>query len=139
MRKGEGAVPLYGRNEPPYDPSMGTFHVTISVGDLHATRSQTVEALVDTGSTYLTLPRPLLVSLTVAPVERRPFELGDGRTVEYEVGQVNLGLDGRAFVVVCVFGDANAEPLLGSVPLETFGLAVAPVGQRLLPMRSFAR
>ena len=94
----------------------------------------TVEALVDTGATYLTVPRPLLESLEVRPLERRLFRLGDERTVEYEVGIVALRIDQRTLPVLCVFGDPTSRPLLGAVALETFSLAADPVGRRLVPV-----
>jgi clan AA aspartic protease len=113
---------------------MGTFRVSLDIGDLQGSRFETVEAPVDTGATYLTIPRPLLESLGVHPLERRLFRLGDGRTVEYEVGIVSLRIDQRTLPVLCVFGDSTSRPLLGAVALETFGLAADPVGRRLVPV-----
>lgn len=58
---------------------MGTFSVTIEVGDLDGRRFETLEALVDTGATYLVVPRRVLESLEVVVTETSPFELADGR------------------------------------------------------------
>lgn len=114
---------------------MGTFTVSIQVGDFPAGRRyQAVEALVDTGATYPVVPRSLLVSLGVTPVDRQPFALADGRVVEYDVGLVSLHLQGRALPVLCVFGEEGSSPMLGAVALETFGLAVDPVERRLIPV-----
>lgn len=113
---------------------MGTFRVAIEIGDPQGQRWEKVEALVDTGASYLTVPRPLLESLALLPVESRPFTLADGRTVEYQVGIVSLRMDGRTLPVLCVFGDPGSQPLLGAVALETFGLAVDPVRRRLVPV-----
>ena len=113
---------------------MGTFKVAIEVGDLQGQHYERIEALVDTGASYLALPRSLLTRLGVVEVERRPFSLADGRTVEYPLGVVSLRMDGRAFPVLCVFNEEGTEPALGTVPLETFGLAVDPVGRRLVPV-----
>jgi len=93
-----------------------------------------VDALVDTGATYLSVPRPLLESLSVRPLESRPFSLADGRTVEYDVGIVPLKIDGRTLPVLCVFAGTGSQALLGAVALETFGLGVDPVGRRLIPV-----
>lgn len=111
---------------------MGTFQVTIEVGNPIELHFERIEALVDTGATYLVVPRNVLTTLGVRPIERRPFTLADGRTVEYEVGVVSLRLQGRTFPVLCVFGDEGSEPLLGAVALETFLLAADPVGKRLV-------
>jgi len=76
---------------------MGTFKIDIEVGDPQGLRYERIEALVDTGASYLALPRSLLTRLGVVEVERRPFSLADGRTVEYPLGVVSLRMDGRAF------------------------------------------
>ena len=36
-----------------------------------------------------------------------------------------------------VFGDEDAEPLLGAVTLEEFGLGVDPVRRRLVPVDGY--
>lgn len=113
---------------------MGTFFVTIDVADLAGTRFEPMEALVDTGATYLCVPGPVLESLGVEPASRRRFELGDGRVVEYPVSDVSLRLQGETHPVLCVFGDSASGPVLGAVPLETFGLAADPVHRRLIPV-----
>jgi predicted aspartyl protease len=110
---------------------MGTFHVRVEIGDLQGRRFETVDTLVDTGATYLGVPAPLLDSLSVPRLQRRPFTLGDGRAVEYDVGAVLLRLDGQTLPVLCVFAEPNSPPVLGAVALETFGLAVDPIHRRL--------
>ncbi len=113
---------------------MGTFRVDIEIGDPGGERWETVNALVDTGATYLVVPRLLLESLGIDPLERRPFTLADGRTVEYEVGMVPLRIETRTLPVPCVFGDPDSQPVLGAVALEIFGFAADPVGRRLIPV-----
>ena len=113
---------------------MGTFYVTIEVGDVDGVRFERMEALVDTGVTYPAIPRGVLTSLGYKPIERRPFKLADDRIVEYDVGVVSLRLDGRTLPVVCVFGDEGSEPLLGAVALENFLLAADPVNTQLVPV-----
>ena len=73
-----------------------------------------MQALVDTGSTYLVVPRDRLASLGYQPLEKRPFALADDSVVEYDVGVVLLRLNGRALPMVCVFGDEGTEALLGA-------------------------
>ncbi|MBI4236071.1 MAG: hypothetical protein HY688_01775 [Chloroflexi bacterium] len=113
---------------------MGTFSYAITVSDLGGRQSVTLEAQVDTGSTYLALPRDVLDGLGVEPTEQRPFHLADGRRVELPVGNVLLRLDERSNPVLCVFAPEGSAPLLGMVPLEVFGLAIDPVRQRLVPV-----
>jgi clan AA aspartic protease len=113
---------------------MGTFSVPIEIGDPQGRRFQRLDALVDTGATYLVVSREVLASLGIRPVRRRSFTLADGRTVEYEMGVVSLRIDGDTLPTLCVFGDHGGQPLLGAVALETFLLAPDPVNQRLVPV-----
>ncbi|MCE2462673.1 MAG: aspartyl protease family protein [Dehalococcoidia bacterium] len=87
---------------------MGTFSVTIVIGDVRGIRFERMDALVDTGATYPVIPRDTLSSLDCQAVERRPFTLADDRVVEYEVGIVSLRLAGRTMPVPCVFGDEGS-------------------------------
>lgn len=115
---------------------MGTFEVEVEVevGDIEGRRFQRIQALVDTGSTYMRVPRNILQTLGVPPQERRPFEVADGRQVEYELGQAQVRLAGRTLVNLVMFGEEDSVPLLGAVTLELFGLGVDPVRQRLVPV-----
>ena len=46
---------------------MGTFGVTIEIGDPQGQRFEAMNALVDTGATYTVVPASLLVRLSVTP------------------------------------------------------------------------
>jgi len=113
---------------------VGTFRVTIEVGDPQGQRWQPVEALVDTGATYTVLPRSLLEGLGVRPHTRAQFLLADGSQVELEVGRTWVRLDGRQEFTLVVFGEGAVQPLLGAVTLEEFRLAPDPVSRRLVPV-----
>lgn len=113
---------------------MGTFKVQMEIGDSAGERWESLEALVDTGATYTMLPAPLLRRLGVTPYTRDVFELADGRRAQYEIGHGWLRLDGRTVITLVVFGDADAEPLLGAYALEGLRLAPDPVGRRLIPV-----
>jgi predicted aspartyl protease len=113
---------------------MGVFTVPIEVGDLGGNRFESLDALVDMGDSYLVVPRPVLVSLGVEASERRPFTLADGIESPFDLGDALLRLDGRTHPVLKEFGEAGTRALLGTVALETFGLQVDPVRQRLVPV-----
>lgn len=113
---------------------MGTFETTIEVGDAAGLRFERLEALVDSGATYLMVPKDILASSGCEAIERRPFSLADGHIEEYEVGIVSLRLNGRTLPAICVFGDDDSEALLGAVALESFLLAADPVNKRLIPV-----
>jgi clan AA aspartic protease len=114
---------------------MGTFRVTIQVGDIGGARYESLDALVDTGASHLVVPRPVLERLGTTAEERWPFELADNRVQEYDVGQVRLRVDGRESFTSVVFGDPGGPALLGATALELFNLGVDPVRQRLVPLR----
>lgn len=114
---------------------MGTFRVTVSVGDPQGERYTSVEAQVDTGATYTTLPASILRRLGVVPHDRAEFELADGNVVERDIGRTWVQIDGRSDVVPVVFAEEGSPALLGAVTLEIFRLAVDPVRQRLVPVR----
>ena len=109
---------------------MGTFSVPVEIGNADGSSYEALDALVDTGASYLVAPRSIL---GVAVAESRRFATADGREVEMDVGVASLRLEGRAFPMLVVFGDDGAGALLGAVALETFALAVDPVRKRLVP------
>ena len=113
---------------------MGTFHQTIGLATRPGGPPEEIAALVDTGATYTLVPAPILRRLGVEPIGRQTFLIADGSRVEREIGQVSIRLDDRSRTTVVVFGDEDAEPLLGAVTLEEFGLGVDPVGRRLVPV-----
>ena len=103
------------------------------MGDPQGVRFERMDALVDTGATYLGAPRNVLADLGRRTTERREFVLADDGVAKYEVGMVSLNGDGRTIPALCVFGDEDSEPLLGAVALENFLLAADPVNKRLVP------
>ena len=113
---------------------MGTFRVSIEGGDPAGQRYETVEALVDTGATYATLPAPLLHVLGVVPHARDTFVLADGRRVERDIGRTWIRVAGRTELTLVVFGEPETQPLLGAYALEGLRLAADPVGRRLSPV-----
>jgi len=113
---------------------MGTFTVEIEVGDPQGERYERVSALVDTGSTFTVLPKGLLQRLGVEREDHATFRLADGRTVEQDIGQTWLRVDGRRVVTRVVFAEEDASPLLGAYALEGLLLAPDPVGKRLVPV-----
>lgn len=113
---------------------MGTFTVSLQVGDPARLRFIEIEALVDTGATHTLLPKDVLRTLGIEAVDRVSFQLADERMVEYEVGEARVRLDGRERTALVVFGPEGATPLLGATTLELFNMAVDPVRRRLVPV-----
>jgi clan AA aspartic protease len=118
---------------------VGTFTVPIQIGDLTGAQFTEVTALVDTGTTYTTLPGSILTQLGVEQEGYRRFELADNRVVEYPICQASLRLEGQELIVLVVFALEDTDPMLGATSLEIFGLAVDPVRQQLVPVLSLLK
>ncbi|PKB72640.1 MAG: hypothetical protein BZY75_06045 [SAR202 cluster bacterium Io17-Chloro-G7] len=113
---------------------MGTFSVSIQIGDLAGQHFVQVEALVDTGSTYTVLPKDMLEELGIDQKGQRSFELGDDHLVEYPIGYARLCLGEDQTIVLVVFGPEGVAPLLGATALEHLSVAVDPIRQILIPV-----
>ena len=112
---------------------IGTFTYPLEVISADGSRSETVYATVDTGSTYTCLPATLLQELGITPIERIQSELADGSIVEDAVGEVRVKVEGVERSTVVIFTDEGAPALLGAYTLEGALLVVDPVRQRLAP------
>ena len=112
---------------------MGTFSYPLEVIAADGSRSATVPALVDTGSTYTCLPASLLRELGIVPVERIRTELADSSVVEESVGEARVRVAGIERSTIVIFAGEGAPALLGAYTLEGALLVVDPVRQRLRP------
>jgi clan AA aspartic protease len=84
-----------------------------------------VEALVDTGSVYLSIPEHVRLQLNLEEREKKEITLADGsrKMIPY-VGPIEVCFKNRlAFVGAIVMGD---EVLLGAIPMEDMDLVVLP-------------
>ena len=117
---------------------MSVFYHPITVLSASGEETAEVDALADTGSTYLWLPRPFLERLGHRPVASRRMIIATGGEIERGVAPVVVRLNGEAWAVPCVFGDEGSTPLLGAMVLEAFSLAADPVNHRLIPVPSLA-
>ena len=113
---------------------MGTFTVSLGVAELQGQQFIELEALVDTGATYTSIPEDVLERLGVEVRETRPFEIADDRVVEYPVGYATMRVNDREVIALVVFGPPGTAPLLGATTVETAGLGVDPINQRLIPV-----
>ena len=112
---------------------MGTFSWPLHISAMNGGLSREIEATVDTGAAYTTLPARLLRELEIEPMDRAVFLLADGRRVEMEIGRAWATINGASEVTLVVFGEDDAPALLGAYTLEGLRLAVDPVAQRLIP------
>ena len=112
---------------------MGTFTVPVDIFSLDGRRSVTVEATVDTGSSYTCLPSLVLSDLGIAPVGKMRFELADGSVIEDDIGEARVRVADIERTTIVVFASDSSPALLGAYTLEGAGLAVDPVRLSLVP------
>ena len=112
---------------------MGVFAVPMLVLGSDGQGVRSVEATVDTGASYTVLPSAMLRELAIEPEFTDTFELGDGRSIEQEVGFARIVISGKSVVTPVVLADNDVSPLLGAVTLQILSLAVDPRGERLVP------
>ncbi len=113
--------------------AMGTFTHPITLHSASQGRSEVVEALVDTCSTFTVIPAAVLQDLRYDPSRVVRMRLADGRPHERRLGLVTAELDGTTDTIHCVFGEPDDPPIIGAHTLEGFLLAVDPVEERLAP------
>ena len=111
---------------------MGTFSWPLRIASVDGRRSRDLEATVDTGAAYTTLPASLLRDLGVEPTGRRKFLVADGRRIDMDYGEARATIDGESVTTIVVFGEDDAPALLGAYTLEGLALAVDPVAQQLV-------
>ena len=111
---------------------MGAIHVSVTVRN-PADRERSWEGLflVDTGATDTLVPRRQLEAIGLEPRGSRAYTLADGSAVQFDVAGADIELMGEYAVTTVVFGDDDAEPLLGVTALESAGIEVNPRNQEL--------
>jgi aspartyl protease family protein len=112
---------------------MGVFRVPVEVSDLEWRSVEQVDAWVDTGAFYTSLPRPLLERLGIVPHQQQRFMLADGRVVESDIGRIWIRVGERSEITLVLFAEPDSEPLLGAYTREGLALDVDVVNQRLTP------
>jgi len=109
---------------------MTTFRQQVEVGPRDGSRYQPVIALVDTASTYAMMPSPML---GIDPYWTGVLEGSDGGSEERSLAEIRLKIGDAERTVVCVFGQPDSQPVLGSHTLQAFGLRVVPGTSALAP------
>ena len=112
--------------------AVGATHVTVAIRN-PAEPERVWEGLflVDTGATDCLVPRQHLESIGLAPRGKRRYALADGGEVRVDVTGGEIAFMGETTWGTIVFGEEEAEPLLGVTALESLGIAVDPVNQTL--------
>ena len=98
--------------------------------------SESLDLLVDTGATFLVVPRSIAERLGLHPTRTCTIEAAGGREEQWPLAEVRLALDGDEVTTPCLIAP-DGPPLLGAVALESLLLAVDPIAKRLVPTKGF--
>jgi len=107
---------------------------TVAKVTLHSqdmSRSEKIELLVDTGSTYTWVSNVVLERLNVEAKTTRKFKTIDGRLLERKVGEVLVEYMNEKATRMVVFADKGDAEVLGVDALEGLGLEVDPITKQL--------
>lgn len=136
---------ILGSTPKMWGPSMGKVLVKATIqnlGDLYAAQQGNLKpdkvrkleidkALVDTGATFLSLPKNTIKQLGLKKFRTRKARTAAGEMVTGIYEAVRLTIDGRDCTVDVAEVKGNT-PLIGQIPLEALDFVVDPVGRRLL-------
>ena len=114
---------------------MGLFRVQVRLTGPTG-QSEELQVLVDTGATFLVVPRVLAERLELRPTRTCPLQIAGGREETWPLAEVRVALRGVEVTTPCLIGP-EGPPLLGAVALESLLLAVDPVAKRLVPVKGF--
>ena len=112
---------------------MGQFMQTIEIGDPTGTRFQALEAIVDTKVMFATVPSSVLHELGVQPKRQMRFRKSNGETVQRDIGQTPMRLQGQQMASMVVFGHEEDPVVIGANTLLGLMLDVSAEGDRLVP------
>nr|VFJ59491.1 MAG: clan AA aspartic protease, AF_0612 family [Candidatus Kentron sp. DK] len=111
---------------------MGLIYTKLRVTNLFRQNSVEIEALVDTGATFLCVTNEIAVQLgfDITEVGQQIVTFADGRQKKVpKIAPIEIAIENRTYVTeAVVLGD---EPLLGVLPMEAMDLVADP-GQRKL-------
>ena len=111
---------------------MGVTYTDVTIRNpADRTRSWEGRFLIDTGATDSLVPRQHLEEIGLVPESQRTYVLADGSEITMEIAVVRIEMMGEVVGGTVLFGDTNAEPLLGVTALESLGIEVDPLHQQL--------
>ena len=114
-----------------------TFRLPVELAPKGSTRFHRLIVLAGTGNKYTGMPSALLNMLGIGPEWTDVFEPADGSRQEYSLAEVKLRIGQRVRTTICIFGEPDSEPVLGTYTLEGFGLVVDTERRQLIPARLF--
>ncbi len=111
---------------------MGAIHVTVTIRNpADPDRAWEGLFLVDTGATDSLVPRPHLEAIGLQPRSERIYELADGSELRMDITVAEIEFMGEIVGGTIIYGEPGVEPLLGVTALESVGIEIDPLNQRL--------
>lgn len=111
---------------------MGATYVDVTIRNpADPQRSWTGKFLVDTGAFDSLVPRAHLEAIGLQPRGRREYVLADGRAIALDITIAEIEFEGEIVGGTVIYGDDDAEPLLGATALESGGFEVDPRSETL--------
>ncbi|MDO9227494.1 MAG: clan AA aspartic protease [Pseudomonadota bacterium] len=112
---------------------MGLAYATLQLTNLFNRKSVQVEALVDTGATFMCVTEEIATQLgfDVTEVSQQVVTLADGHMRKVpKIAPIEIAFENRSYVTEAIV--LGNEPLLGVIPLEAMDLIVDPRRQRVV-------
>jgi predicted aspartyl protease len=113
---------------------MGIFTAKLRVWNpASSTTTPEIEAMVDTGASYSWVSRARLELLGLRPVRRMQFGAIEGKTIERDLVPEFVAADGFTGGDNVVIAEPGNMEVIGAHTLESLGLTVDRVGEKLVP------
>jgi predicted aspartyl protease len=94
-----------------------------------------VEATVTGPTGTSRTPTKVWKAIKLKPKKRVSFILADGTTIERNMSECHIALDGEDGHTPIILGEPGDDPLLGVITLENLGLILDPFKRELRPMK----
>ena len=112
---------------------MGLTYAALRLTNLFNHKQVQVNALVDTGATFMCVTEEIALQLgfDIDEVSQQTVTLADGRQRKVpKIAPIEIGFENRSYVTEAVV--LGNEPLLGVIPLEAMDLVIDPRLQALI-------
>ncbi|MDP2829367.1 MAG: clan AA aspartic protease [Sulfuricellaceae bacterium] len=112
---------------------MGLTYAVLRLTNLFNHQQVQVNALVDTGATFMCVTEEIALQLgfDLAEVSQQTVTLADGHQRKVpKIAPIEIAFENRSYVTEAVV--LGNEPLLGVIPLEAMDLVVDPRQQTLI-------
>ena len=111
---------------------MGITHINVKIRNpAEPDRVWEGPFLVDTGAIDCLIPRQYLDAIGLTPKGHRTYTLADGSEVSMDVTVGEIEFMDEIVGGTIVYGEANAEPLLGVTAMESAGVEVDPLNRTI--------